>query len=117
MERADLTVRSIGTPMVSCPGGAGTCVTTVEIAIENVGAGDAPAFTFEVTLDPDQMVTVPQSVPGGLGSGIAQLFTIMTPPGGNCFDSDCTISVLVDDGNEVVESDETNNTDSATTAG
>ena len=113
----DLTIRSIGSPSISCPGGSGTCVTTVEIAIENLGDGDAPAFNFAVTLDPGQSVVVGQSVPGGLAAGISQLFTITTPPGGNCYDPDCTISVLVDDINDVVESDETNNTASSTTLG
>jgi hypothetical protein len=116
-ERADLVIRSIGTPGVACPGGGGTCVTTVEIGIENIGAGDAPAFNFEVTFDPDQSVAVGQSVPGGLGAGLTQFFTITTPEGDNCFDPDCTVSVLVDDMNDVVESDETNNTDSTTVLG
>jgi hypothetical protein len=113
----DLAVESIGSPSISCPGGSGTCVTTVEIGIENLGDGDAPAFNFAVTLDPGQTVVVGQSVPGGLAAGASQSFTITTPQGGNCYDPDCTISVRVDDLNDVVESDETNNTDSSTTLG
>ena len=113
----DLTVQSIGAPNVQCPGGAGTCVTTVDVTIENVGTGAAGAFSFETTFDPSQMVVVNQVVPSGLPAGMSQSFTIMTLPGGNCFDPDCTITVVIDGNNDVAESDETNNTATSTTPG
>ncbi|MGB5809259.1 MAG: CARDB domain-containing protein, partial [Polyangiales bacterium] len=111
--RSDLEVKSIAFVGVTCPGGQGTCVTTLEIAIENIGEGDAPAYNFEVTLDPMQSVVVSQPVPGGIAAGITQLFTIVTPASDNCFDPDCSVSVVVDDLNDVIESDETNNTGDA----
>jgi hypothetical protein len=115
--RPDLTVKSITLVSVMCPGGGGTCVTTVDIAIENIGEGDASAYNFEVTLDSDQSVVVSQAVPSGIAAGITQLFTIMTAPGDNCYDPDCTISVVVDDLNQVIESDETNNMDDTSIEG
>lgn len=92
-------------------------MTTVDITIENVGTAAAAAFNFETTFDPGQTVIVPQPVPGGLSAGMSQLFTIMTPPGGNCFDPDCTITVVIDPSNDVSESDENNNTATSTTPG
>jgi hypothetical protein len=111
----DLKVQSIGRPQVSCPGGAGTCVTVVSVRIANVGAAEAWAFTVRTVLDPVQSVVVNQAV-SGLVIG-EQLLTVTTPPGGNCFDPDCTICVTVDSANAVTESDEGNNNLCATTPG
>lgn len=108
---ADLIVRDIDLDSlsVSCPGGAGTCVTKVQVTIANIGAGDAGPFNTLNVLDPVQSVMVNQPSPGGLGAGMQSTFNVTTPPGGNCFDSDCTICVFVDDNDAVTESDETNN--------
>ncbi len=104
----DLTVRSIDTVTVSCPGGAGTCITTVRFTIANVGSGNAGPFNVRIACDPAQSVVVNQPVTG-LAAGGVLTFTIHTPPGRNCFDPDCTVCVTVDSNNDVVESNETNN--------
>jgi len=114
--QADLTVGGIGLPAVECPTGAGSCVTTVDVTVENIGAGFAGVFNVRVTFDPAQSVVVNRAVPG-LAAGASTTFTVASPPGGNCFDPDCTVSVLVDDANEVPESNETNNEDSQTRIG
>jgi hypothetical protein len=111
----DLKVQSISRPQVSCPGGQGTCVTVVSVKIANVGAGEAGAFNVRTVFDPVQSVVVNQAVPG-LVVG-EQTLTVTTPPGGNCFDPDCTICVTVDSGNTVTESDEGNNNLCVTTPG
>lgn len=114
--QADLTVGSIGLPAVECPTGAGSCVTTVEITVENIGAGFAGVFNVRVTFDPAQSVVVNRAVPG-LAAGASTTFIVASPAGGNCFDPDCTVSVLVDDADVVPESNETNNEDSQTRIG
>ena len=108
----DLIVRSIDTASidVDCPTGAGSCVTTVTFKIENIGAGVASApFNVRITLDPAQSVVVNQAVASDMAPGDTRTFTISTPPGGNCFDPDCTVCVEVDSGGAVSESNETNN--------
>ena len=105
----DLIVQDIGAPQVSCPGGGGTCVTTVTYTIANVGPGDAGPFATQVVMDPGGAVVVNQSVAGGLGAGNTLSLTATSPPGGNCFDPDCTICVVVDSGNAVAECKEDNN--------
>jgi hypothetical protein len=112
----DLRVRDIGRPQVTCPGGSGTCVTTVSITIANVGAGNAGAFNVRIVFDPAQSVVVNQPFTD-LAAGAAVTFTATTPRGGNCFDPDCTICVTVDSDNTVEESDEGNNVLCETTPG
>jgi hypothetical protein len=111
----DLVVRDIGRPSVSCPGGGGTCVTTVQVTIANVGTAAAGPFKVRVALDPS--VVVVESVAGGLAAGATQTVPIVTPPGGNCFDPDCTICVTVDSDDQVEECDESNNKLCETTPG
>lgn len=113
----DLVVRDIGRPAVSCPGGGGTCTTTVSFTVANVGAGDSGPFEVQAVFDPGQSVVVNQPVPAGLGAGAAQTLTVTTPPGGNCFDPDCTITVTVDSTRAVDECNERNNQSSETTPG
>jgi CARDB len=116
-ECPDLVVQDIdmNSLKVDCPGGGGTCVTTVTFTIANIGAGDAGPFNIRIEADPG--VIVNQFVAGGLAGGGTQTFTITTPPGGNCYDPDCTISVTVDSNNEVEECNEKNNRLSETTIG
>ena len=113
---ADLTVSAIGVPSVECPTGAGSCVTTVDVTVENLGTDAAGSFTVKVTFDPSQSVTVDETV-AGLSAGATTTFTVSTPAGGNCFDPDCTVSVEVDDGDDVSETNEDNNEDSRTVLG
>jgi len=115
----DLVVQNlnVGSITVSCPGGSGTCVTTVTFTIANTGVVSAGAFNVKITFDPNQAVTVNLPV-AGLVAGASQTFTVTSsPPGDNCFDPDCTICVTVDDGNAVTESDETNNQNCCTRRG
>ena len=108
---ADLIVQDIdmSTLTVNCPGGAGTCVTSVRFTIANVGAGDASAFRIRSVLDPSQQVIVDTSA-AGLAAPMSQAFSVTTPPGGNCYDPNCTVCVTVDYANTIPESDEKNNT-------
>lgn len=112
----DLVVKEIGRPVVSCPGGGGTCVTKTSLTVANDGMKNAGSFKVRVVLDPTQGVVVTQSL-SGLAAGDMQSLTVTTPPGGNCFDPDCTISATVDSENSVNESNEGNNTLSETTLG
>lgn len=113
----DLTVRDIGRPSVSCLGGPGTCVTKFDYTIANTGPGDAGPFVSRSIADPSQSVIVDAPFASGLLAGLEQTVTITTPPGGNCFDPDCTISIIADVENQVDECNEQNNTLSETTPG
>lgn len=114
--KPDLVVQNINTNTlsVSCPGGGGTCVTTVTFTIANNGPGNAGPFNVLINLDPGQVVN--QSV-AGLAAGATQTFTVSSPAGGNCFDPDCTVTVTVDNGNSVPETNESNNQQSVTKKG
>ncbi len=112
----DLVVTDIAdAPKVVCPGGGGTCVTTVKFTIANIGTANAGAFNIRIALDPN--VIINQPVPGGLAAGATLTFTVSSPPGGNCYNPDCTVTIFVDDGNAVQECDEKNNQASETTIG
>jgi subtilase family serine protease len=74
----------------------------------NSGAGNAEAFNIQIVLDPEQSVIVDQRTTG-LGPGQEESFTITTPPGGNCYDPNCTICVTVDSYQQVTESNKENN--------
>lgn len=113
----DLTVTKIGRPKVSCPGGAGTCKTTVDYMIANIGNAPSGPFESQATLDPGQSVKVTQAVGSGLNPGQSTSVTVVTPPGGNCYDPDCTVTVEVDSSNRVNECKEDNNTLAETTKG
>jgi hypothetical protein len=105
----DLVVSAIGTPSVNCPGGGGTCVTTVQYTIANTGTAPAGPFSARAVLDPAQSVVIDQLFPTGLAPGASQSVPVVTPPGGNCFDPDCTVCVTVDPKQEVKECKEDNN--------
>lgn len=112
----DLTIRDIGQPSVSCPGGGGTCVTKLTYAIANIGSADAGPFTSRAVLDPAQSVSV-ESMIAGLAAGDERQVNVSTPPGGNCFDPDCTVEVAADVDDTVAECREDNNRDAETTPG
>ncbi|MEA3292208.1 MAG: CARDB domain-containing protein [Pseudomonadota bacterium] len=113
----DLKVTDIGRPAVSCPGGGGTCVTKVRFTVGNAGPGNAGAFKVKAVLDPGQSVVIDEQIPGGLNAGATKTITVQSPPGGNCFDPDCTVTVTVDSNDDVEECDESNNRASETTPG
>ncbi|MBV6519794.1 MAG: hypothetical protein HCAMLNBO_02708 [Candidatus Brocadia fulgida] len=93
---------------VNCYDWSETCVTKVTFTIENTGTKDAGSFLVRVVFDPIQSVVVNLGVVG-LDAGMSQVFTVKTPPGGNCFDPDCTVCVLIDSENRIAELDEDNN--------
>ena len=113
---ADLRVSDIGRPQVNCPKGAGSCVTNTEYTIENIGNAASGPFTARATLDPGQSVNV-SAVLNSLLPGQSKTVPVTTPRGGNCFDPDCTITVVADDNNRVAECNERNNRAQETTPG
>lgn len=113
----DLAIKDIGRPSVSCPGGGGTCVTTVDYTVANIGTAAAGSFSVRTVLDPAASVILDQLLSSGLGAGAEQTMTVVTPQGGNCFDPDCTVAVTADSRNEVQECNEGNNSASETTPG
>src|SRR5690606_13139184 len=113
----DLVVSDIGAPQVSCPAGAGSCETRVRVAIANIGNADAGSFDLRTVFDPEQSVTVMTPVTGGLAAGASASLAVATPPGGNCFDPDCTIRADVDSKQAVRECKEDNNSREETTPG
>jgi hypothetical protein len=114
----DLIVQSIDltTLDVDCSGGGGTCVTTVTFTIANVGTADAGAFNVQTILDPGGSVVLNEFVLG-LDAGDFITITVTSPPGGNCYDPDCTVTVIVDNEGIIDECDEENNKESATRLG
>lgn len=91
---------------VSCS--EGDCATTVNFAVTNVGAAVADSFNILVRLDPDQSVVLNQAV-SGLEPGSTQVFSLTSPPGGNCYDPNCQVCLTVDSRDSVLEEDEANN--------
>ncbi len=115
--RPNLVVLAIDEIDVDCPAGAGSCVTKARARLANVSANPAGTFAARAILDPKQSVEVNQSFPGGLMPGNETDFLIVTPPGDNCFNPDCTICVTVDPDDLVAKSDETDNQLCVTTQG
>jgi subtilase family serine protease len=89
----------------------------VNYTVANIGTDNAGPFDVRAILDPGQSVVVDTNIGGGLAAGTDQTVTISTPPGGNCFDPDCTVSVTADSNNDVTECNENNNVLSETTPG
>lgn len=112
----DLTIASIGRPSVDCPKGAGSCVTKVHYEISNIGNAASGPFEAQATLDPQQSVIVTNTI-GNILPGQTEAVAVTTPPGGNCFDPDCTVSAIADRSNRVLECNEDNNTAQQTTPG
>ena len=112
----DLTVQDIEITSVSCPTGPGSCVTQARVTIANLNPTAAGAFNVRSVFDPAQSVLVNTGFAGLAGSTPAT-FSVTTPPGGNCFDPDCTICVTVDSANAVAETNEGNNQLCETTIG
>lgn len=100
---------------VSCPSGAGSCKTTVEYRIRNLTAV-AVTTGFQVKLGADPGMSITKTLASFPASG-SMTFTEVFGPGGNCYDPDCTVSVTVDSGSTIAESNEANNTDTYTVRG
>ncbi|MFQ5856957.1 MAG: CARDB domain-containing protein [Anaerolineae bacterium] len=113
-EQADLTVRSIDAPYVDCS--YSVCTTTVTVTIANVGRAAAGPFKVLIKGDPalQQQTTVGID---GLAAGETRTITQALPAGGNCYDPDCTVCVVVDSGGHVDESNEQNNEECTTIIG
>jgi hypothetical protein len=103
----DLTVVIVGNPVVTCPGGFGTCTVTVDSTITNTSSVDVTS-SFEVLIEangvPSKTITV-----NGLAAGASQNLSETLGPGNNCFSPDCFVQVTVDSSNLILESDEANN--------
>ena len=112
----DLTVTAIGRPRVNCPEGAGSCVTQVDYKLQNIGNSASGPFEALATLDPRQSVSVTEAI-ANLLPGQSRTVQVTTPPGGNCFDPNCTVSVVADHSNRVKECSERNNKAEQTTQG
>ncbi|MGB2783195.1 MAG: CARDB domain-containing protein [Atribacterota bacterium] len=116
--KANLTVLSLDPPDVNCGivGASVLCTTTVTFTVANIGTVDAGPFKVLVRADPGlaQQGTLNVS---GLAAGATTTLTIPLPPGGNCFNPDCTICITVDSDNEVIESNEGDNYSCETTIG
>jgi hypothetical protein len=112
----DLTVTIPNTRTdVSCPGGPGTCITTRTFTITNPSSVNvATPFDVLAEADPGQSKTI--TIPA-LAGGASLALTQQWGPAGNCYDPDCTVTITVDSGNAVAESNETNNTATRTDIG
>jgi hypothetical protein len=112
----DLTVTIPNTRTdVSCPGGAGTCITTRTFTITNPSSVNvATPLDVLAQADPGQSKTI--TIPG-LAAGASLALTQQWGPAGNCYDPDCTVTFTVDSGNAVAESNEANNTATRTDLG
>ena len=110
-DRADLIIQSIdlATLQVTCPQGAGSCITTAKVSIANIGSEDAGKFVVKSTLDPAQSIVIPADLPDGVAAGASTTIDVKTGPGGNCFDPNCTVCAVADSEGEITEADETNN--------
>jgi hypothetical protein len=108
--KPDLTPTIVGGPVpVSCPGGQGTCTTTVQFRVDNIGNTAAGPFDVLVRADPGLATTTTTSVAGLAAGASTGVLTVTLGPANNCYDPNCTVSVRADPGNAVDESDEGNN--------
>ncbi|HDK26048.1 MAG TPA: hypothetical protein ENG48_03000 [Candidatus Atribacteria bacterium] len=77
-----------------------TCTTTVTFTISNISPADACSFKVLVQADPGLAQQGIVNI-ASLASGVTTSRTTTLPPGGNCFDPDCTVCITVDLGNEI----------------
>jgi hypothetical protein len=114
--RPDLTVSIPSTrTQVSCPTGGGSCITTRDFTVSNIGSANVTTpFDVLVKADPGQSkaITVPS-----LAAGASVSLTVQLGPDGNCYDPDCTVVVEADSADVVAESNESNNTATRTDLG
>jgi hypothetical protein len=99
-------------PDVVCSGDPVTCNVSVAFTVTNRSNTNVTnPFIVQIEADavPLDLITI-----NGLAAGASASFTQTLGPGGNCYDPDCTLKVIVDTGNAVLEVDEQNNTATAT---
>ena len=77
-----------------------TCTITATFTISNIGPTDACSFKVLVQADPGLAQQGIVNI-ASLASGVIISRIITLPPGGNCFDPDCTVCIIVDLGNEI----------------
>ena len=106
----NLQVRLINPPVdVTCSGMPVTCLHAVDLEVLEVN-GRPVDQPFDVTVFSDNglshTIGIPPLPPGAVFPTSAVL-----GPGDNCYNPDCQITAEVDSGGVIVESDETDNTD------
>jgi hypothetical protein len=111
--KPDLTPTIIAPVSVSCPGGQGTCTTTVRYRVDNIGNDAAGAFDVLISADPGLATTTTQSVAGLAAGASTGILSATLGPANNCFDPNCAVSVRVDPPDVIDESDEGNNSAAA----
>lgn len=106
----DLTTRISGL-QVDCPTGQGSCLHDVSFDITNLNTVDAVGpFSVRIYTDHGLVKVIPV---GNVAGGATISLTETLGPGDNCYNPDCSVTVIVDDGDTVPETDETNNSDTA----
>lgn len=104
----DLSVTLINPPtQITCPGGGGTCVLTVEFMITNTSSVVVTS-SFEVLIEAEEVPSKTITI-SGLAAGASQSLSEMLGPGNNCYNPNCLVRVTVDSTNAIPESDQTNN--------
>jgi hypothetical protein len=106
----DLMVSNIAQPTRNCSTNtlAQVCFTEISFTVVNVGTGDAGPFSAIGVVDLGRPVAI-GTQSSGLAAGQEQILTVTVPAGVSCFNPDCTVTVTVDNNNEVIESNEGNN--------
>jgi hypothetical protein len=106
----DLINTTDGWPIVSqnCSDSVESCVTTVTLAVSNVGSAGVDSFDVLVRLDPDQSVVLVDVVEG-LGVGDTAVLSLSSPLGISCYNPDCSVCISVDNRGAITEVDESNN--------
>ncbi|GAB4112561.1 MAG: hypothetical protein Kow00103_02230 [Candidatus Caldatribacteriota bacterium] len=101
------------------PGMAGYCnvddASNLIVYIKNQGEADAPACQVKVQFYLTSGVQEFSTSIGPIPMGNTQLVSFAIPMG--CYNPDCDFVITVDSGDEVIESDETNNTTNGTCIG
>ncbi len=115
LELPDLVV-TVRTLSVSCPGGPGTCTTTVRYTVDNIGRTASAGFDLSVQADPDLGVESVAST-GPVFPGKPRTLSTRVGPDGDCFDPDCSVRVAVDPEDLVIETNDRNNVDTLTVVG
>jgi len=109
INKPDLTVKIVSFEGLGCPGGQGTCEFEVKFEITNASSIDV-TVPFDVKVSTDNALTNTITEPG-IGAGATIGRTVVLGPGNNCFNPDCEVTVFVDSGGAVNESNKSNNTD------
>jgi CARDB protein len=94
-------------PATDCISG---CVMTVQFTVTNIGDGNVTT-NFDVSGQATQMGAASTTISGGLAAGASVSGSLtFGPTPASCFQPDCSVTLTVDSGDVVPESDETNNT-------